>query len=412
MISENAKCWIWITHALGCANKKVKSLFELYDDISEFTQGGIKEWRHCGLFTEAELNRLEKTDFSKVNKTVADCGYFGYSAVSISDPEYPDALRHIYNPPAVLYVNGRLPELEDRLSIGIVGTRTASKYGTDNAFRFGYSLAKYGVCVISGGALGVDCAAHRGVLAAKGETVCVLGCGIDYKYLRENEGMRKAIAQNGAVISEYPPGTPPRAYHFPERNRIIAALSNGVLIIESGERSGSLITADFALEFGKELFALVGNNSPLNKGSNGRIKEGTAIPVTDFMDILTEFEEMYAPAADAELDGISFADIEKIPVKRKKQGDTKLKENSVKEIKAPKERAKEAPSAKTEHKKDLNLTGDEKRVYEFVSSQPVHIDNIAEGLELSVHKTLSLLTMLEVRGLVRAHPGRRYSLAE
>ena len=138
-----------------------------------------------------------------------------------------------------------------KIAVGIVGTRTASRYGVENSYKIAYSLSKYNVPIISGGALGVDCASHRGALAADGVSVCVRGCGINCSYLRENADMRRAITKRGAVISEYPPDEQPRSYYFPARNRIIAALSDGVVIIESGIRSGSLITADLALEMGK-----------------------------------------------------------------------------------------------------------------------------------------------------------------
>ena len=174
-----------------------------------------------------------------------------------------------------------------------------------------------GVTVVSGGALGVDCASHRGSLAADGVTICVRGCGINCNYLHENEQMRRAITKRGAVISEYPPDETPRNYYFPARNRIISALSDGVLVIEAGAKSGSLITANLALEQGKEVFALLGNNSPQNEGSNGRIKEGSAIPVTDFMDILNAFDNLYATDGEVDFNNISLNDIEAIPVKGK-----------------------------------------------------------------------------------------------
>ena len=278
MISENARYWIWISKALGYNNIKVKRIFKLYNDIAEFVHGGEKEWKHCGIFTPNEMRKLNSTKVSVADEILSKCNELKYSVIAIDDEHYPQKLINIDTPPAVLYVNGQLPELDNRLSVSIVGTRRATRYGTDNSYKFAYALAKYSVVIISGGALGVDCASHRGALSANGITVCVLGCGINYKYLTENEGMRNAIAQNGAVISEYPPDEPPLRYNFPARNRIISALSDGLVVMEAGIKSGSLITARMAIDQGKEVFALLGNNSPQNEGSNTLIKNGLACP--------------------------------------------------------------------------------------------------------------------------------------
>ena len=172
-----------------------------------------------------------------------------------------------------------MPDIDNTFSIGIVGTRRATKYGIENSYRFAYALSKYGTIIVSGGALGVDGASHRGALATDGITICVRGCGLNCSYLRENSDIRSTIPKRGAVISEYPPDETPRNYYFPARNRIIAALSDGLLVMEAGKKSGSLITANLAAEQGKTIFALLGNNSPQNEGSNALIKEGLAYPL-------------------------------------------------------------------------------------------------------------------------------------
>ena len=264
----------------------------------------------------------------------------------------------------------------------------------------------------------MDCASHRGALAAGGVTVCVLGCGINSRYLRENEKMRDAITGKGAVISEYPPDTEPRGFHFPARNRIIAALSDGVLIIEAGERSGSLITADFALEMGKDVFALMGNNGPKTEGSNGRIKEGSAVPITDFMDILA----YYSRADDSsggdkvELEDIIFSDIEAVPVKKGENTAAKKNDKAFampqkkSDAVANKDNKKNTETPKPKHRNDVNLKGDAGIIYDYLSAEPVHIDTIADDLGLSVGRVLGILTLLEVQGLVLALQGRNYVL--
>ncbi len=427
MISVNAKFWIWITNALGYNTPKVKRISELYDDVSMFYCGGEKEWKFCGIFSTKEISKLKKARLEDAVELINTTEKYGYSIIAIDDEKYPRCLYNIDTPPAVIYVNGNLPDIDNRLSIGIVGTRKATQYGISNSYKFGYALAKYGVATVSGGALGVDCASHNGTLAADGVTICVLGCGINCDYLSKNAKMRQAITKRGAVISEYPPDEPVQRYYFPARNRIISALSDGVLVIEAGAKSGSLITVNLALEQGKEVFALLGNNSPQNEGSNNRIKEGTAIPVTDFMDILNSFDNLYVTGdnVDVDFDEISLDDINAVPVKasgrlNKKAVSKTLNSNTTDNIsrnnnnienKAEAVKTKEnIPAQKREHKENLNLNPLAQRIYEYISDEPIHIDKISADLQIPIFKVLSAVTILEMNGLIEALQGRMYIL--
>ena len=411
MISENALYWIWITNSLGYNNIKVKRLYELYDDIKLFYSGGIREWRFCGIFTENELRKLEKETLNKAEVIIEKCKKLGYSIISIDDEQYPECLINIDVPPAVIYVSGNLPDVDNRVTLAIVGTRRATHYGVDNAFRFGYALAKCGGIIVSGGALGVDCASHRGALATKGVTVCVLGCGLNYNYLPENEGMRKAIALNGAVISEYPPGEPPMKYNFPARNRIISALSDGVIIMEAGRKSGSLITANIAIEQGKEVFALLGNNNPQNEGSNSLVKAGCAHPVTDFMDVLNEFNKNRGIVFDnieIDFDNIPSSEFDEVPVKGAKQVLSKNKPKAFDNKRAEQKINNKKIEITDEYLKNLNLSDTAIRVYKTMSSEPVHIDTISKRLDVPVFKVLTIMSQLEIKGLITPLSGRRY----
>lgn len=414
MISSNARIWIWITQALGYNTPKVRRIYELYSDVSDFYNGGEQEWRFCGIFTQNDINKLKCINIFVADKIIARCNELNYSVIAVDDEKYPCCLRNIESPPAVIYVSGTMPDVDNRLTIGIVGTRRATKYGKENSYKFGYALSKYGVATVSGGALGVDCASHRGSLAADGVTICVRGCGINAKYLSENAGMRDAITKRGAVISEYPPDETPRSYYFPARNRIIAALSDGVLIIESGARSGSLITANLAGEMGKKIYALLGNNSPQNEGSNERIKDGTAIPVTDFMDILTSFDNLYATSDKVDFDNLSLEDIEAVPVKGVKTLRVKKSKKKILIPNAPENNTFEPTNNDSnkgiKHRKNLNLNTTAQSVYDYINTEPVHIDKIAADLNIPVFKVLSALTILEMKGLVEALQGRRYIL--
>lgn len=406
MISYNAHYWIWLSQALGYNSHKVGRLYQLYPNIRFFYEGNEREWRFSGILNDTDIDRLKQTKLKDAQKIIERCEKMHYSVISIDDINYPECLRPIYAPPAVLYVSGNLPDVDNCLSIAIVGTRTASSYGTKNAYKIAYSLSKFGVCTVSGGALGVDCAAHRGSLAANGVTICVLGCGINYPYLKENAGMRRAITADGALVSEYPPDTPPKGYHFPARNRIIAALSNGVLIIESGAKSGSLITANYALDMGRDVFALLGNNSPQNEGSNQRIKEGSAIPITDFMDILTNYDNLVLVDKEFELNDLAFADIEAIPVKLPAGDNKGLHINVVKNH--PKKEETKKPPQEPPVKKNAALSGDLKKVYDILTAEPTHIDTVSAKAEMPVYRVLAALTELEMMDLVQAIEGRRF----
>ena len=253
MISRNACYWIWITLSIGYNNPKVKRISEMYSDVSAFYYGGISEWRLCGIFSQKDLERFSSTGLDDAKKIVDRCIECNYSILCIDDELFPKCLYNIECPPALIYVNGVMPDIDNTFSIGIVGTRRATKYGIENSYRFAYALSKYGTIIVSGGALGVDGASHRGALATDGITICVRGCGLNCSYLRENSDIRSTIPKRGAVITEYPPDETPRNYYFPARNRIIAALSDGLLVMEAGKKSGSLITANLAAEQGKTI---------------------------------------------------------------------------------------------------------------------------------------------------------------
>lgn len=206
--------------------------------------------------------------------------------IKIEDEIYPEKLKNIYKPPKTIYLLGNEKILNQK-SIAIIGCRKCTRYGAENAYRFGYDLVKKNFCIISGFARGIDTYSHKGAVAAKGKTIAVLGCGLDIIYPPENIELYKEILKtDGAIITEYPLGSKPEKYHFPERNRIISGLSDGVLVVEARKKSGTMITVDFALEQGREVYAIPGSIVEENSyGTNELIKEG-AIPVTDITDII------------------------------------------------------------------------------------------------------------------------------
>lgn len=250
---------------------------------------------------EADFDILMKVGFSKqqydlfhsdetraeADRIIEECHKKRIKIITLSDDEYPEMLKYITDPPIVLYVRGSIPKSN---SIAIVGSRKASGYGIETANKMAYNLALSDICIVSGMARGIDTAAHAGALEAGGETVAVLGCGADVPYPPENASIMERIAGSGAVISEYPPGTPPSTYNFPDRNRIISGMSIGTLVVEAGMKSGSLITANYALEQGRDVFAIPGNINNYNSmGTNKLIKDGAklVLSVDDILDELS-----------------------------------------------------------------------------------------------------------------------------
>lgn len=387
-MNKSTLYYIWLTQGIGYCNTKVKYIYGLYPDIELLYKGGEQELRLCGIFTENEISKLMKAKLSDAENILKRCDELKYKVYDISMDEYPQRLREIPDAPAVIYVSGELPDFESADSVSIVGTRRATVYGIRTSLSLGANLSKIGFVVVSGGALGIDCAAHRGVLQEKGKAVCVLGCGIDFDYLLENKELRNAIALTGALVSEYPPGSPAVSHNFPQRNRIISALSNGVIVVEAPKKSGSMITVDFALKQGKDVFAVMGNvDSPYSAGSNQLIKEG-AVPITCWQDVC----EYYRGVADSEPEAIVEEAVKTIPSKNKD-----IMAHSVN---------KPVPV----HKNTDSLSDDERKVYLSISSEPQHIDVIAEKCGLPPYVVIRAVSSLELKDLILNTSGRLYAI--
>jgi DNA processing protein len=287
----------------------------------------------------------------------------GIAIVTFSDNDYPDLLRHIHDPPPVLYVYGKLHP--DSLNIAMVGSRNATPYGLTVTERLSEALSQRGFTVVSGMARGIDSASHAGALSGGGSTVAVLGCGLGTVYPAENKKLFHRIAENGAVISEFPYVTPPDAHHFPIRNRIISGMSLGTVIVEATQQSGSLITARLAAEQGREVFAVPGSvKSFKSMGTHRLIKEGAKL-VEHANDIIEELNI----SQDALLE------------------DTGL-----------------TPT--------IPLTSSEQKVLDRLGPYPIHIDTLVRDLALSAGDVSSLLLQLELKGLVTQSPGKLFSKDE
>lgn len=285
-------------------------------------------------------------------------------SLSIRDKAYPANLRYIYDPPEILYVNGEIVR-EDSIAIAVVGSRRATYYGIKHAEKLGFELAARGITVISGLARGVDSAAHRGALKAKGRTIAVLGSGLNMIYPYENEKLANDIRQNGAVISEFPLEMQPLRQNFPRRNRIISGLSLGVVVVEAAKRSGALITADCAAEQGREVFALPGKiDSFTSYGTHSLIKQGAKL-IESTEDIIEELEPL---------------------------------------------KVAQAQQSKSESKSKLalNLPDEEGKIYSCLSSDALPLDEIMEKVNLPYGRLLTSLLKLEYKKLVKELAGKQF----
>lgn len=275
------------TEKLGAV--KIKGLIHHFGSAREAWQADRRALFFSGCLCETEVDQLAAAR-KRLDPLAAYAQWekSGIRLVALGEDEYPDLLRQIFDPPFLLYVRGCVPR--EGLPIAVVGSRQATPYGKQAAEWLAGELARQDCLIVSGAARGIDTAAHKGALAApQGRTIAVLGCGVDVNYPPENRQLLQKIAAAGAVISEYPPGTPPLPYRFPARNRIINGLSQGVLLVEAAERSGAMITADYALAEGRDVFCVPGNIfSPTSAGVNGLIQQGAKL-VCRAGDILQEY---------------------------------------------------------------------------------------------------------------------------
>jgi DNA processing protein len=335
----------------------------------------------------SELAKVDGIGYKTAEKIAASRGRFDVAAelesaaklgvwiIHLEDKRYPPALRRIYDPPPVLYIKGSLCR-QDNLAISIVGSRRCSLYGQEQASRLAHFLSSAGFTICSGMARGIDTSAHQGALSAGGRTIAVQGCGLAGIYPPENKKLFKLIAESGACISELPLRYEPLSENFPPRNRIIAGLSLGTIVVEAGQRSGALITARMAMENNREVMAVPGKiDSPLSKGTHQLIKEGAKLieSVEDVMEALgyigEQLEEHVSAAA--------------------KKSSEKV-ESPLFEI------------------KDLKLSGHEKVIFECLRKEPLHIEQIIADTDLAAGSVNAGLVSLRLKGLIKQLPGNLF----
>lgn len=359
MDDEGLKYWLALARLRGLDRLGVRGLlqrfsspreiFESPDSIDSFSSvlaKGVREFDGWD-WVEDQLSAMEKN---------------GARAITFNDPGFPPLLRHIQDPPAMLFAKGRAFD-EQTPPVAIVGTRHPSQYGLKMATMLGRDLASKGLCVVSGMARGCDMAGHKGALSAEGFTVAVLGTGVDLAYPPESKRLYEEISENGLLLSEFPMSTPPVKHNFPARNRIIAGISLGVVVIEAPLRSGSLMTARLALEYGRDVMAVPGQAlTDKCAGTNRLIKDGACL-------------------IDNADDVVQALSLEKVPSRQ------------IEKVERPSEA----------------LAGDERLLWHALAVEPVHIDHLIEETGLGVMRASALLLEMEFKGLVRQFPGKCFA---
>lgn len=389
------KYWVWLASAPSLNALSKAALLRHYGDAEAVYHAPKGEPRRLGLVSESEAAVLEKHTLSEASRILGECDRQGLQVVTLTDAAYPHRLKTIPAPPAVLYVKGRLPAVDELAAVAVVGTRRATPYGLKMSRDLSFGIIRCGGAVISGLTSGVDAAAADGALLAGGPCLAVLGTAHELDRSRYTED----VAACGAVLSEYAPGTQDFRSHFRERNRIAAGLSVGVVVVEAPEKSGALLFAAEANEQGREIFAVPGNaDAPNSVGTIALMQEG-AKPVRSPWDVMVEFEKLYP--------GVHRAQEKRAPEP------VPLVAERPAEPVSPDKKGVDKPQGRVyiDLKEQLSqLSAEQLQIISAIDKGSSHIDDIIEETGLGTAKVLAQLTVLEIRGFVRREAGRRITL--
>jgi DNA processing protein len=388
MIDENVKYWMALKSIEGVGNALFEALLDRFGSpaaVFDADRRALAAVAGCGAKIADAIVSFRDED--GILRRLEALERMGASVITIADEAYPSLLRNIFDRPVLLYVKGQLKK--DDIPVAIVGSRHASAYGRYATDKISRALALKGVAVTSGMARGIDACAHRGALAARGRTLAVLGSGLDVVYPPENEKLFSEITEQGAVLTEYPPHTQPLPHHFPSRNRIISGLSYGVVVVEAGEKSGSLITARLAMEQGREVFAIPGPiDAASSRGAHHLIRQGAKL-IENADDIVEEI----LPQVPVPVTVTSPASPDEAEAGTPKQ-------------------SLGAPAELRSGGNQAPLAEREKTVLALVSHDKIHADDLIAGSGMSAADVLSVLIHLELKGFVVQHPGKYFSLTK
>ncbi len=379
--------YLWLVNALGEGNKKANILVKEVTNPYTIYKMPKDDYRHnfSVPLLPKEIEALSNKDLTFAFEIISFCNKKNVRILTIDDERYPRQLQNLYNPPIVLYTFGDLECIDANISITVVGSRKATREGLDIAKAISQNLAACGVTIISGLARGIDTNAHIGALEAGGKTVAVLGCGINVVFPKENRRLMEQIYKNGCIITEFPPNSEPLAWHFPLRNRIVAALSRGTIVVEAGERSGSLITASLALNLGKDVFAVPGPGSKENCGCNALVRDG-AKPITNALEVLEEYADILIPK------DLRITLLENILGQTAAEKPRQTKQN-VQTITPPE-----------------TLSGDSLNIFRLLINGQKSLESIAIELDLAPSTVSIALTLMEIDGYIECLPGQHFKI--
>lgn len=364
--------WLWLQHAFGVGSAKPISIARRFDSLEEFYKGKERLWYQFQFISEGEMGALKSFTANDAQAQIEYCGKIGHNVIAYCDDLYPAKLRNIEIPPAVLFVKGELPKFDEHLTISVVGSRKASDGAIKLTEKISRELSNEGTIVVSGGAIGIDTASHKGAMSGTSPTVAVLPCSLDYPYLMQNQNLRtKIVEKGGALLSEHPVNSAVYKGNFAIRNRVIAGLCNGLLVSEAAAKSGTMLTVAHATKQNKDIFVFPGDvNSPTTSGSNRLILDG-AIPVLEVRDILDEYKYLIS------------------------------KENKTKNLLKAENSDKTVPTG---------LSQNADMLYTVLTSEPVHVSALCELTNLKISKVLAAITELELMGYIKTYSGQRCSL--
>lgn len=393
-----AEYYVWLQEVLGYGSDAVGRILSVYKTAKAFyLADDFEKIKRCRL-NKSQIAKLHSVPRRKIFSILNECADSGINIITPEDKEYPKRLLNIPDPPAVLYVKGELPDVEKHPCITIVGPRDISEYGQRCAYIIANTLASCGFIVVSGGAVGGDKSAHLGAMESGAPTIAVLGSGINSDYLMVNADLRMNIAENGCLISEYPPSMSPFKGAFPRRNRILSGISNGVVVIEGDLKSGTLNTARHANDQGRDVFVIPGSPAlPQYEGSNHLIADG-AKPLLNINSIIEEYVQLYSGVIHLPKDNISMP-----------KAEMKISESNVKaKLLVDTEEKKEPKTIDTSC-----LSGSARLVYKTAKNfgkESFTADDVVEFGGFEIGSVLSALTELEIFGIIKACPGGSFML--
>lgn len=368
-MADDLRYWLALSFIKDVGPITIKRLLSVFHSPQGVLRATFNELRDIDDISEQRAKRIyEFNEWKKVEQEINAIKNSAIRIIKYTDDDYPENLRQIEDSPILLYVKGSLVK-EDKYAVAMVGSRNMTPYGKKITEAIASELASYGLTIVSGMARGIDAVSHISALKAGGRSIAVLGSGLDNPYPPENMKLFESLSNNGCVISEFPLGTPPNKENFPKRNRLISGLSLGVIVVEAAINSGSLITANYALEQNREVFAIPGNISSRNsEGTNALIKKGAKL-VQKVDDILEEITP--------HLKGFLCS-------------------------------AKNSGGIFSENPHGLEITDEEKAICNILGSEPKHIDLIAREINIQPARLLGLLLSLEIKGIVKQAEGKRF----